>query len=300
MHIEELFKFLKEAGIPVVWTLHDCWSFTGHCAYFGMSGCDKWKTGCFCCPEKTNYPKRYFFDRSKEQYKRKKDAFTSLDNVTLITPSEWLCSLAKESFLNKYPVKVIHNGIDLSIFKPTENTIKKELGIEDKKMILGVQMSWSERKGIEYIKEISKKLPKDWKLVLVGLNKRQIEEMPDNIIGLGRTRNQEELAKFYTAADVFINTTLEENYPTVNLEAISCGTPVVTFNSGGSGETVPKNCGAVVERKDTKAMLKAIEKVLDEDSYSACMSAREEFDKQKLYKEYIDTYLKIAANEGIK
>jgi len=292
-HIEVLFEYLSEKNIPVVWTLHDCWSFTGHCSHFKLVNCDKWKTGCYKCPEKENYPKRYFFDRSKEQYERKKKAFTSVKNMTFITPSKWLADLVKESYFKNYSVYTINNGIDLSMFKPTENKIKEKLGIESKKMILGVQMAWGKRKGLDYIIEISKKISSEYKIVLVGLNERQLKQIPDNIIGLPKTKTQKELVEYYSAADVFINTTLEENFPTVNLEAVACGTPVVTFDTGGCKETINEFCGRIVEPKNTDAMISAIENIVKLDTFEHCMEWRNNFNKFSRYEDYIQMYKMI-------
>lgn len=290
LHIEILFDYLSKKNIPIVWTLHDCWSFTGHCTHFLLAGCDKWKSGCYECPVKDGYPKRYFFDRSKEQYERKKKAFTSVKNMTFITPSEWLKSLVKESFFKQYPVYALNNGINLSLFKPTENNIKEKLGISDKKMVLGVQMGWSKQKGWQYIIELSKLLKDDYKIVLIGVKSEQLKELPENVIGLTCTENQGVLAQFYTAADVFINTSLVETFSTVNLEALACGTPVVTFDSGGCRETVNDKCGRVVKPRDVNAMVNAVEEIVSADTFDECINWSRNFDMHDKFVEYINLY----------
>jgi len=238
LNIEILFNFLKKFNKPVVWTLHDCWAFTGHCSHFDYANCYKWETHCQKCPERKSYPKSMFIDNSYNNYEKKRSLFTSLDKLTLVTPSEWLAKLVKRSFLKEYPVKVINNGIDLNVFKPTPSDFRKKYNLENKFIILGVANKWGKRKGFEYFIELSKQLSEDEIIVLVGLSKKQVKTLPANIIGIERTNSITELAEIYSVADVFVNPTLEENYPTVNLEAQACGTYALTFDSGGARETI--------------------------------------------------------------
>ena len=238
LNIEVLFDFLKSFDKPVVWTLHDCWAFTGHCSHFTYAKCERWKTGCYSCPEKKSYPRSVIFDNSKSNYARKKKAFTGAKNMTLVTPSQWLAGLVKESFLRDYPVQVIPNGIDTEVFKPTPSDFKKRYGLDGKFLILGVANVWEKRKGFDYFLDLSKYLSDDEIIVLVGLSDERIKNLPNNIIGIKRTNSAKELAEIYTAADVSFNPTLEDNYPTVNLEAQACGTYVITFDSGGAKETI--------------------------------------------------------------
>ena len=238
INIEILFNYLKEANKPVIWTLHDCWAFTGHCAYFDYVGCSKWKNGCNKCPQKEGYPTSKVFDNSKLNYEKKRELFTSVKNMTIVTPSKWLANLVKESFLGKYPVEVINNGIDLDIFKPTKSYFREQYGLEDKFIVLGVASVWEERKGLKYFVELSKELSDDYKIVVVGVTEKQKKELPNNILAITRTNNVKELAEIYTVADVFVNPTLEDNFPTTNLEALACGTPVISFNTGGSVESI--------------------------------------------------------------
>lgn len=251
LNIEVLFNYFKEVQVPMVWTLHDCWSFTGHCAYFDYVGCSRWREGCFRCPQKSRYPSSWFFDKSLVNWKKKKELFAGFKNMTLVTPSRWLAELVKQSFLKDYHVVVIPNGIDTSVFKPTPSDFRKRYGLENKFIILGVANVWEERKGLKYFLELSKMLDDDEVIVLVGLNEKQKKSLPKNIIGISRTTSVKELAGIYTAADVFVNPTLEDNYPTVNLEAQACGTYVITFASGGAPETIV-GAGTVINDKTSE------------------------------------------------
>lgn len=238
-----LFRYLKRSGKQVRWTLHDCWAFTGHCAYFSYVGCEKWKTGCYQCPQKHSYPKSLLLDRSKRNYRLKKQWFTCLDEsqMTLITPSEWLAGLVRQSFLGKYEVTVKRNQIDRNIFYPRDpaRAIEK-YGLQGKKIILGVAGVWDDRKGLKFFVQLDQALDHDrQQIVLVGVSEKQAKELQQStrIMPVLRTENQDELAELYSAADVFFNPTMEENYPTVNLEAQACGTKVLSFDTGGCRET---------------------------------------------------------------
>lgn len=285
LNIKTLFEFLKEYNKPIVWTLHDCWAFTGHCAYFSFRGCEKWKTECNNCPLKKDYPSSLVLDNSQKNFNEKKELFTSLDNVTLVTPSMWLADLVKKSYLKKFSVKVINNGIDLNKFKPTKSGFREKNGLENKQIILGVASVWEERKGLKDFIELSKNLTDDQQIILVGLNDSQLADLPKNIIGIKRTNSIDELAQLYSVADVFVNTTYEDNYPTTNLEAISCGTPVITYRTGGSPESVAEGNGFVVEKGDIPAVVEALKRV------DGCKTeTKDNFDASLRYKEYVDLY----------
>lgn len=293
LNIEILFNYLREANKPVIWTLHDCWAFTGHCAYFDYVNCNKWKDQCYKCPQKKQYPTSILLDRSKWSYKSKRELFTSLSNLTIITPSDWLADLVKQSFLNKYPVYVINNGIDLELFKPTSSNFKKDNKLNDKFILLGVADGWEERKGYKYFIELSKQLDNYYKIVLVGVTEKQRQELPTNILGITKTNNITELAEIYSAADVFLNPTLEEVLGLVNIEALACGTPVITFDTGGSVECIDESCGLIVEKENSEKLLKAIKK-LENRNFSSdnCVKRSKLFDKNDRYKEYINLYEK--------
>ena len=292
LDIRVLFDYLKKCGKPVVWTLHDCWAFTGHCAYFTASGCEKWKTWCGNCPSKKEYPQSLIFDNSEKNYSEKKELFTGLANMTLVTPSVWLKELAKQSFLSEYPIKVINNGINIDVFKPTESDFRKKHNIENKKIFLGVASVWEERKGLSDLIKLADLLKEDEKLILVGLTGKQISELPKGVLGIERTESAEELAEIFSAADVFLNPTYEDNYPTTNLEAIACGTPVVTYETGGSPESLINGRGISVAVGDIEAMYNAAQSLVGVKTDNPG-----DFDARKKYSEYVELYNNLLAKK---
>lgn len=291
-----LFRYIKKHNIPVVWTFHDCWTFTGHCPHFTMVNCDKWKTGCGKCPQLGCYPKART-DTTKLAYKLKRKWFTGVKNMTIVTPSEWLADLTRQSFMKENHVKVINNGINLEIFKPTESDFKEKYNIDEKKkIILGVASGWGNGKGLDVFVELAKRLDADkYQIVLVGTNDSTDKKLPDGIISIHRTESQKELAQIYTAADLFVNPTREDTYPTVNMESIACGTPVLTFNTGGSPELVDNTCGSVVNCDDIDALEKEIIRICGRSPYSkeACINKAKDFDMNDRFKEYVELYEQI-------
>ena len=293
INIPVLFEFLERSRIPVVWTLHDCWAFTGYCTYFTLDCCDRWKKGCSHCPQRKQYS--WFFDRSRMLYERKKQLFSGL-NLTIITPSQWLADLVKQSFLKEYPVKVIHNGIDLSVFRPTPSDFRERYHIpEDKFVLLGVAFGWGKRKGLDVFVELSRRLdPEKYQIVLVGTDDAVDKNLPENILSIHRTQNQQELAEVYTAADLFVNPTREDNYPTVNMEAIACGTPVVTFDTGGSPESVDEGTGVVVDCDDVDALEQKIIRISHISPFDTdnCIRKAKSFDGAARFEEYLNLLVK--------
>ena len=275
----------------VVWTLHDCWAMTGQCPHFAMIKCDKWKTGCHHCPQYRQYPQSYV-DRTKTMWKFKKKWFTGVRNMTIVTPSHWLAELVKESFLKEYPVRVIHNGIDLSVFRPTESDFREKYHCENKHLVLGVAFDWGQRKGLDVFIELARRLGSDYKIVLVGTDEKVEQVLPDNIISIRRTQNQKELAEIYSVSDVFVNPTREDTFPTVNLEALACGTPVVTFRTGGSPECIDENCGCVVETNNVDILEQEIRRICNEKPFSeaACIRRAAGFDMRDRFEEYVRLY----------
>lgn len=294
-----LFNYFSKIKTPIVWTLHDCWPFTGHCTYFDRIGCEKWKTGCFKCPQKKEYPTS-ITDCSNRNYNLKKQYFTALGNrLTLIPVSRWLDNLIKQSFLKDIKTNIIHNGIDISTFKPLrKNDLLAAFPmLQDKKIVLGVAQQWTKRKGLDDFYLIREKLPYDYVVVLVGLSQEQIKTLPDGIVGIERTNSKNDLAILYSLSEVFLNLSYEDNYPTVILEAISCGTPVITYNTGGCHEAISESTGYVVGKKDINGVINAIESIsnIGKEKYvESCRSfALEHFDQKHCFEEYIKLYKQI-------
>lgn len=286
-----LFEYLSEAEIPVVWTFHDCWPITGHCPYFDSVNCMKWKNGCYACPLRKEFPKSLFFDQSAHNYKAKKASFTSIKNLTIVPVSDWLGEIVKESYLKDANIKVIHNGIDLSVFKPTDNNLRESLGIStEKKVVLGVASGWDERKGFSDFIKLSQY--NQWQIIMVGDIDVDASKLPANIIHINNTNSQKELAEFYSLADVFINPTYSDNFPTTNIEALACGTPVITYRTGGSPEAIDHTCGVVVDQGDINSMVNAIMCLLQNPiSSSACRDrAVMYFNKDERFADYIKLY----------
>lgn len=287
------FRFLKKSRIKVVWTLHDCWSFTGQCPFFDIAKCDKWKTGCYSCPNFRLYPSAKT-DNTKLMYRLKKKWFTGVKDLTIVTPSQWLADLVKESFLKEYPVKVIYNGIDLSVFKRVTSNFREQYNIpKEKNILLAVSFGWSFRKGIDTIIELSKRLDNNkYQIVLVGTTSEVEAKLPESIISIHRTADQHRLVEIYSSADLFINTTREETLGMVNLEALACGVPVITFNSGGSPECIDESCGAAVECDDIDSFEKKIIEISDKKEFTSdvCIARAQKFDMNNKFKEYLELY----------
>ena len=290
-----LFRFIKKHNIPVVWTLHDCWAFTGHCPHFLYEGCDKWKTQCHHCPLYKQYPESAF-DDSKRMYKLKKKWFCGVQNMTIVTPSQWLADLVKQSFLKEYPVEVIHNGIDLSVFRPTPSDIREKYGISaDSKLLLAVSFGWGEKKGVDVIISLARDLPENDRIVMVGTDTLTDALLPKNIISVHRTNNQQELSQLYTAADLFVMPSREETYPTVIMESFACGTPVILYDAGGGKEIITEQTGKAVTCDDYKSLYDGILEICKESTYSReeCLTHAENFDKNVTYSQYLALYNSI-------
>ena len=286
-----LFRYIKRNHIPVIWTLHDCWSFTGQCPYFTMAKCIKWKTGCKDCPSFNEYP-RSLIDLTKIMWKLKKKWFTGVEDMTIVTPSRWLADLVKQSYLSEYSIKVINNGIDTSVFKRTKSEFKSIHGLKNKYIVLGVAFGWGDRKGYKDCLKLAEILDDNYQMVLVGVTKDQIKFLPNNILGMEQTNSQKELAEIYSASDIFINTTYEDNYPTVNLEARACGLQVITYKTGGSPESAGENA-VVVETGDIIGLKYAIEKCIQDKDNNTLKTIKFNLSKisaDSKFMEYISIY----------
>ncbi len=296
LNYEILFSYLSRTGLPVVWTLHDCWPLTGHCAYFDMADCRKWLTCCRNCPLKKEYPASLMFDHSVKNHEDKRRAFTSLENLHIVAVSDWLGRVVRKSFLGRYPVYVIHNGVDLP-----------KLHMKDKpgqKIVLGVASKWDSRKGLSDFVELRKKLPTDCRMVLVGLSPKQIRSLPAGIEGHLREDEREGLYKWYRRAAVFVNPSMSETLSLTNLEAQACGTPVVAYTSGGMGETVAESTGRLVERGNVDALARAVMEIMaspDEFPAERCRrNIRENFNRADKYRAYLQLYDSLAGAAEIK
>ncbi len=297
-----LFKYLKESGIPVVWTLHDCWTFTGHCAHYMYKGCLRWKTHCHDCPLKSNYPKTLLCDHSYSNFEKKKKLFTSLPKLTLVPVCHWLEKEVSLSFLKDINRKVIYNGIDTNTFTINiDEDIRKKYNIPIKnKVILGVASNWY-RKGLEDFFKLRSLLDDSTSIVIVGLNDKELRFLPQNIIGIKRTENINDLIRLYSTANVFFNPTWEDSFPTTNLEALACGTPVVTYDTGGSGEAIDDNTGYKITKGDVKEAYRLILKICSNNKEQISSKCRERiitnFNRMDRFEEYFNLYNKIFFQE---
>lgn len=293
-----LFEYLNSTDIPVVWTLHDCWSFTGHCSHFVTVNCEKWKTGCNNCPLIKKYPRSLFFDYSKENYELKKRLFTANVNLHIIAVSQWLANITKESFLGKKDIRVITNGIDLSVFTPGEvDKCPINVLVDKKFVILAAATAWTEDKGILYYKMLSSRLKKDELIVLVGIGRDAQKNFPANIICLDKTKSQQELVLLYRRADLVMSLSKAETFGLTIVEAMACGTPSIVYDNTAQPELIDEQCGLIVPTGDIDALLKAIEEVRIKGKgyYSdACVErANKYFNKEERYNDYIELYREL-------
>lgn len=296
INIEILFDFLSQSKIPVVWTFHDCWSFTGHCAHFSKVGCFKWQTECQNCPQLSEYPASIFIDRSKQNFALKKNIFNSVHNMVIISVSKWLDGMVSSSFLSNINRQVIFNGIDTSIFNtlPSRNMIKSKYNIETNFVILGVATTWSKSKGLDDFRLLSNLLKKDEIIILIGLNKKQIKQLPPNIKGIPKTENVNQLVDYFNIADVFVNLSVEETFGLTTAEALSCGTPAVVYNATACPEVVDEFTGIVVEKNNINDVYKAINtiRIIGKEAYSSACRKRAvlNYCKNERYNQYIKLY----------
>lgn len=292
-----LFDYLKRADIPVVWTIHDCWLYTGHCYYYSSVGCDRWKTGCGNCPQRKAFPSSWFIDRSEGNYKDKALAFNSIkDKLTIVPVSRWIREEMSHSFLKDCHYQVIHNGIDLNVFdvQPDDKEVREKYGLGQKHIILGLASIWCKEKGWDDFVRMSEMLNEDEVIVMVGVSEEQQKLLPPNIVAIRRTDNIRQLAELYSAAVAFVNPTWQDNYPTVNLEAIACGTPVVTYRTGGSVEAVTEKTGYIVEQGDVKGLLDAVRQIEKNEKILYTLNCRAHalanFRKEERYEDYLKLY----------
>ncbi len=292
-----LFGYLRTAQVPIVWTLHDCWPFTGHCAYFDYCACTKWKTQCHDCPQQRNYPICIGLDGSQRNYRMKKRLFSPLLSLTLVAPCEWMTEPLSESFLGDHPVRVIPNGVNLNVFHPVQSDLRTRYSLQNKRVVLAVASEWDERKGLRYLLKAAQEMGESYRFVVIGLSEAQCSELPQNMLGLTHTADAQELAAWYTTADCFVNPTLEDNMPMVNLEALARGTPVVVFRTGGCPEAVTEACGTVVDKGDTAAFCQAVQTLCEnKGAYTqACIERAKRFDANATFRAYLALYKELCA-----
>lgn len=286
-----LFRYIRKNEIRVIWTFHDCWAFTGLCTHFDQVKCNRWETECYDCPIKSKYVLR---DTSRRLYRRKKESYGDNVNLTIVTPSKWLASFVDRSFLYIHNTMVINNGIDLMVFQPRDSWFREKNNLIGKFIVLGVSNVWVKEKGLDAFIELSRRINDCFQIVLVGTDNDVDKLLPSNIISIHRTQDQIELAEIYSASDIFVNPTLEDNFPTVNMEAIACGTPVITYNTGGSPEIIDNTCGLVVPKGNVDNLLEAIVSVqtkLIVFNPEACRKRALLYDERDKYRDYLNLYM---------
>ena len=298
-----LFNYLREANIPVVWTLHDCWSMTGHCAHFVGADCQKWQTQCYDCPLSGTYP-RAKVDNSRYNYLTKREAFTSLgDKLHLVSVSKWLNGIVDKSFFAGSGVQqhTIYNGIDGSLFAPRMDISKSQLGLPNKRILLALATSWTPSKGLADFVKLSEMLPEEYQIVLIGLLPSQIDALPKSIIARQRTNSVEELVNYYSVADVVLNLSRAETFGLTTVEGLACGTPSVVYNATASPELVTPQTGRIVEPGDLEGVVKAIEELCAEDREALRERCRKHalanFEREKNYDKYFDLYEQLLINK---
>lgn len=287
LNLDMLFAYINSTNVKVILTLHDCWPFTGYCTHFESVDCKKWQKECYNCPLYKRYS--FIFDFSKKLYNRKKLLFTSVNNMTVVAPSKWLADMASNSYLKKYPIEILNNGVDLDIYRKRKSNFKKEYHIEGKHIILGVP------KGeLKYFLALSKIIDENFVIVLAGLSDKEHKKLPDNIIALDY-QTREEMSEIFSVATVFVNTTLEDTFPTVNLESLACGTPVITFNTGGSPEAIDETTGITVRKRDMHDVYEAVKTISNrEDMSESCIKrAKTLYDSREKYKDYLALYKRV-------
>lgn len=289
INIELLFEWLVKVNKPVVWTLHDCWAFTGHCSHFDHVRCEKWKTECGSCPQKKEYPASLLADASTTNYRDKRRLFTAVKTMIITTPSEWLAGKVRQSFLKSYPVYAIPNGIDLSLFKPVGSGFREKNGLVGKSILLGVANKWDEKKGIGDFARLSGDLDAAYQIVLVGVDDAQ--PLPQNIMRIKRTQNLQELIEIYSAADIYINTSVEETMGMTTVEALACGTPVIVYNVTAVPESVDKTCGVVIEKGDYESLKSTILSFRNyEFKQEDCRLQAAKYNKKDMHHAYLKLY----------
>ncbi len=307
INIEVLFNYLAKTDVPIVWTLHDCWAFTGHCVHFTDVDCNKWiydlnkgnNLYCNHCPKKKGYPSSLFWDRSRINYNKKCSLFTSPKNLTIVPVSHWLGSVVEKSFLNKYPIHVIQNGIDTNTFSPRVSAVERlreQYHLYDKFVIIGVAKGWSNDVGLDIFYKLRKQLSDNYAIIMVGLSKKQMSKLPSGIIGIPHTEPSE-LAELYSVADVLFNGSYQETFGLVTAEAMACGTPAIVYNSTACPEIVDNERGRIIPVGNFDKLIEAIKSlyILPQQektnmSIQCTKFVNDKLKKEIKYQEYIHLY----------
>lgn len=301
LNYKVLFEYLNKHEIPVVWTFHDCWSFTGHCGHFVSVDCNKWKTECHNCALKGDYPKAIGFDRSRKNFRLKKDLFLSVRNMTIVPVSYWLNDMVKQSYFKNVPSRVIYNGVDTDVFQNRKSNLRHEMGLEGKVVLLGVASAWSDSKGLSDYISLSKTLPEHYKIVLIGVSDNLSKSLPLNIVCIGRTSNSIQLAEYYSMADIVMNLSYAETFGLTTAEGMACGTPGIVYNRTASPELITPETGIVVEAGDINAVVNAVNEIRMKGKSFYSKACRERaltyFDKNKRFAEYVDLYEELIKNK---
>lgn len=289
LNIKIFLNWLAKNDIKAIFVLHDCWNFTGHCPHFASINCYRWKDHCHHCPLKKEYPKALLFDKSERNHLIKKNLFSNINHATFISPSEWLADLAKESFLKVHDIIIINNGIDTNVFYHRENNYFLDQFGNDAHIILCVANIFNTQKGLKDIIALNSMLTDNERIVLVGKIKDNIE-LPKNITHIKQTNDVNELAKIYSSATVFFNPTYEDNYPTVNMEALACGCPVISYKTGGSCEMIDKNFA--VEQGDISEAIAKIRSLYNKPN-NYVFPDSSSFSLEKMYSSYLNIISKV-------
>lgn len=294
LNIKLLYKYIEESGIKVIWTFHDCWSMTGGCMYFSMSQCMGWKNGCKDCEHK-KYLMKLFLNSPRLMWQIKRKGLSFIKDLTITVPSNWLKQIVNKSIYHNQTVKVIHNGIDLKVFKPCHSDFRIKHNLENNYIVLGVAFDWGIRKGLDVFIELASLLPTEYQIVLVGVTAKQKSIIPNNILTIPKTSDMNELIEIYSSSDVFVNPTREEVFGMVNIEALACGIPVIMFDTDGAPESINESCGIVVKEKNAKALSQEIMRVCREKPFKKefCIEKAKEFDESKCYAKYVELYHNI-------
>ena len=299
INLNLLCDHLAKKNIPTVITMHDCWYFTGKCSHYAAVKCGKWQEECGSCPlSKTEQPS-LFFDSTSKVLKDRTEHLRKLPGLTLVGCSQWIANEAKKSKLGTADICVVYNGVDTEIFKPHESDIRNELGLEGKFVILGMADKWFAPQNREIVEKIIAAQDENSKIVIVGCRKEQMAYFSkfENVVPMGYVSDRHRLADVYASSDVFVNLTRADTLPTVNMESICCGTPVITFDCCGSPELVDEECGFVVREGDYIGLLEAIENIKSKPLCFDLYKQHQKFDKNQCYKKYLDIYKRVSENK---